>query len=500
MDVLIGVDIGTHSVKAAALDASGNRLGEASCRHGIEIPRAGCCEQDAKKVWWDGFVQVISELLNQKHFQAKDVRGLGISTLSPCVLPVDLQGDPIRKAILYGVDVRAAKQIERFNRELGEELVFSRYGQPMSSQTAGPKILWLKEHEPDIFDQAYTFLPATSYMVHKLTGRWTIDQYVAPSYAPFFRIDTMEWDDEMQKRYLGRVPEQMELLWPCETAGGLLPDMAELLGLPAGLPVTAGSADALAEAVSGAGIRAGYVFIMYGSSIIFIATTKKKITRSETFWPSPGMVEGEWALAGGMSTAGSLIDWAMETFYPKGTTYTEFFSLARQAPAGSHGLIVLPYLSGERTPVSDPKAKGMLFGLTLHHTRMDIARAVLEGVAYGIRHNIEAYEECLGTVRLIGAGGGVTDPLWVQIISDVCQKEHEIMRKTNAAVGDALMAGMSCGVLKREEAQRLAKKIGSPDLICPNADNRKVYENYYRIYRQLYEQTKESAHRLGEEG
>ena len=134
------------------------------------------------------------------------------------------------------------------------------------------------------------------------------------------------------------------------------------------------------------------------------------------------MVEGEWALAGGMSTAGSLIDWAMETFYPKGTTYTEFFSLARQAPAGSHGLIVLPYLSGERPPVSDPKARGMIFGLTLQHTRMDIARAVLEGVAYGIRHNVKAYEECLGTVRLIGAGGGVTDPLWVQIISDVYQK------------------------------------------------------------------------------
>lgn len=500
MDVLIGVDIGTHSVKAVALDTSGNRLGEASCRHEIEVPHAGYCEQDAEKVWWNGFVQVVQELLGQRRFQPEDVRGLGVSTLSPCVLAVDEEGDPIRKAILYGVDVRAAEQIERFNRELGEDQVLKRYGQPMSSQTAGPKILWLRDHEPEIFDRAAAFIPATSYMVHKLTGRWTIDQYVAPSYAPFFRIDTMEWDDEMQRRYLGRVTEQMDLLWPNETAGYLLADIAGLLGLPPGLPVMTGSADALAEAVSGAGIRAGHVFIMYGSSIIFIATTKEKITSSETFWPSPGMVDGEWALAGGMSTTGSLVDWAIESFYPKGTTYAEFFSLARKAPAGSHGLIVLPYFSGERTPLADPKARGMIFGLTLHHTPADIARAVLEGVAYGIRHNIEAYEERLGKVRLIGAGGGVTDPFWVQIISDVCQKEHEIMAKTNAAIGDALMAGMACGVLQREEAERLAEQIGSPAVICPNAENRKIYEKHYQIYRQLYETTKALAHQLGDEG
>lgn len=498
MDVLIGVDIGTHSTKAVALTADGKKLGEASCKHGVEIPQAGYSEQDAQVVWWQEFCSVIRDLLQQKKFAPEEVRSLGVSTLSPCVLAVDEQGNPLRKAILYGVDVRASDQIQRFNRELGMKTVLERYGQPMSSQTAGPKILWIKDNEPEVFQRAYSFVPATTYMVHQLTGRWTLDRYVAPSYAPFFRIDTMQWDDEMMLRYLGRVTEHMDLLWPNEKAGELLPGVAQLLGLPAGIPVMAGSADALAEAVSGAGIRPGYVFIMYGSSIIFIATTTEEITSSETFWPSPGMVEGEWALAGGMSTTGSLVDWAIATFFPAGTDYPAFFRLAKQAPAGSNGLVILPYFSGERTPVSDPKARGMIFGLTLHHTLADIARAVLEGVAYGIRHNIEEYEKRLGPVKLIGAGGGVTDPFWVQIISDVCGKEHEIMAQTNAATGDALMAGMACGLLNREQTETLARTLGRAGSVSPRPENTRLYEKYYQIYRALYQRTQDLAHELGD--
>lgn len=496
MDVLIGVDIGTHSTKAVALEVGGRRLGEASCSHGIEIPQAGYCEQDAEQVWWQGFVTVVKELLKQGSFQPEEVRSIGVSTLSPCVLAVDEQGNPLRKAILYGVDVRAARQIARFNQELGLETVLRRYGQPMSSQTAGPKILWLKENDPEVFEHAAGFVPATSYMVHRLTGRWTLDQYVAPSYAPFFRIDTMEWDREMIRRYLGRNILESELLWPGETAGTLTEAAGAVLGLPAGIPVMTGSADALAEAVSGAGIRPGYVFIMYGSSIIFIATTREKITSSETFWPSPGMVEGEWALAGGMSTTGSLVDWAIETFFPEGTGYPEFFAAAKESPPGARGLVVLPYFSGERTPISDPKARGVIFGLTLHHSRSDIARAVLEGVAYGIRHNIEEYEKRLGPVKLIGAGGGVTDPFWVQIISDVCGKEHEIMAKTNAATGDALMAGMACGALTRTETEQLARQLGSGGMVYPNPEHHVIYQKLYEIYCSLYTDTKALAHEL----
>lgn len=500
MEVLIGIDIGTYSVKATAITSKGELLGSTSSRHEISIPAPGYAEQDAEGVWWNGLVKVIHELVGKGVFKTTDVKGIGVSTLSPCVLPLDENNQPLRTAILYGVDVRAGKQIERFNKELGDDVVLQRYGQRMSSQTAGPKILWMKENQPDIFQKARRFIPATTYMIYRLTGRWTLDRYVAPSYAPFFRMDTMAWDMEMIERYIGKEDALCwpDILWPVDAAGGLKEEAAQVLRLPAGIPVAAGSADALSEAVSGAAIQNGTMFIMYGSSIIFIATTKEAVKQSEMFWPSPGMVEGEWALAGGMSTAGSLVRWVMDEFYPKGAAYEDFFNKAGTSPPGSNGLVMLPYFSGERTPVSDPDARGIIIGLTLKHNLADISRAALEGVAYGIRHNVEEFEKVLGELKLAGAGGGVTNPLWSQIISDVCKKEQKIMLNTNAAIGDALMAGMGSGLLSREDMNKLAESIGKPQTIFPDHKNFKIYDNQYQIYKSLYGTTKELAHKLAE--
>ncbi|MCM3703982.1 FGGY-family carbohydrate kinase [Paenibacillus macerans] len=503
MDVLLGVDIGTYSVKAVAVNAQGDLLDTAALQHDVSFPRPGYAEQDPESVWWEGLRTAVRQLIARGTFQVSQVRALGVSTLSPCVAALDRDNRPLRPAILYGMDVRAGKQIQRLNEELGEGFVLDRFGQLLSSQTAGPKIMWIREEQPELFRQAARFVPASTYLVHKLTGEWRIDAYIAPSYAPFFRMDTMEWDDEMIRTYLADDTALKdgiawpELGWPGDLAGVLTAEAAAATGLAAGIPVVIGSADALAEAISAAALTPGDLFMMYGSSMFFIATTHKPVTRSETFWPSPGLAEGAWAVAGGMSAAGSLVRWVMDLAYPPGTPFETFFAAAKTSVSGSNGLVMLPYFSGERTPLGDPDARGVIAGLSLKHNAADLSRAALEAVAYGIRHNIEAFEALLGPVSLIGAGGGVTDPFWAQIVTDVSQRPQRIMQNTNAAIGDALLAGTGAGLFGHSFMKELALRIGRPVELQPNPELGEVYDARYKVYRELYINTREQIVELG---
>ncbi|MCL6549020.1 MAG: hypothetical protein K6T30_08935, partial [Alicyclobacillus sp.] len=267
------------------------------------------------------------------------------------------------------------------------------------------------------------------------------------------------------------------------------------LGLPPGIPVTIGTADAMAEAVAAGAVGVGDLFVMYGSSMFFIATTDHPVP-SLTFWLSPGLFAGRWALAGGMSTAGTLTRWFMDFAYPPGTPFDAFYRDAAASPPGSRGLLLLPYFSGERTPISDPDARGVLAGLSLKHTRADVARAILEAVAYGIRQNVEAFEAAVGPVRLHAAGGGVTGTLWPQIVSDVCGRPQRILRRTHAAVGDALLAGRACGAFAEEDLTALSERLGEPSEVVPRPESARTYDEGYRLYLDLYRQTAPVVHRL----
>ncbi|XID90751.1 FGGY-family carbohydrate kinase [Paenibacillaceae bacterium WGS1546] len=499
MEVLLGIDIGTYSVKATAIAADGVLLDTVSLRHEVSIPKPGYAEQHPEQVWWHGLESAVRQLVSRGRFSPERVRALGVSTLSPCVAPVDDAGRAVRPAILYGVDVRAGRQIDRLNEELGDAFVLERYGQYLSSQTAGPKIMWLRDEEPSVFRASRRFVPASTYLVHRLTGKWTIDAYIAPSYAPFFRMDAMEWDGEMIARYLGEEGERLqwpELAWPGDAAGELLPGAASALGLPPGIPVAVGSADALTEAISAAALSPGDLFVMYGSSIFFIATTSRRVSSSKIFWPSPGLSPGTWAVAGGMSTAGTLVRWVMDLAYPSEASFGDFFAEAKRSEPGSGGLVMLPYMSGERTPLADPDARGLIAGLSLKHGRAELSRAALEGVAYGIRHNLEAFEDQVGPVRLVGAGGGVTDPFWPQIVSDVCARPQRIMPYTSSAIGDALLAGRCAGLYGEERMREMALSLCRPVELQPNAKLSELYDSRYEVYRKLYEETRESVHRL----
>ena len=456
-NLLLGVDVGTYSTKGVLCSSDGAVLNTVVIEHELSLPRPGWAEHDADAIWWGEFVQVTRELLDGG-FSGEDVAAVAVSAIGACLLPVDRAGRPLRQGILYGIDTRATAEIDELNASLGEEAIFELSGMALTSQSIGPKILWINHNEPDIYAAAHKFLTATSYMVFKLTGEYVIDRHTASYFSPLFNIETCEWSDHLSEPIcsLAQLPR---LLWSEEIAGGITSEAAAATGLRAGTPVTAGTVDAAAEAISVGVENAGDMMIMYGTTMFFILVTDRPVP-DPRMWATAFVFPGLYDIAGGMATSGALTRWfrdelgGVERAAENAGGENAYQALARQAgeiPAGSNGLICLPYFSGERTPINDPHARGMFAGLTLSHTRGHLYRAALEGTGFGVRHNLEAMVE-MGALpeRLVAVGGGAQNLLWMQIVSDVTGMRQIVPARTiGACYGDAFLAGLGSGVICR---------------------------------------------------
>jgi xylulokinase len=330
-----------------------------------------------------------------------------------------------------------------------------------------------------------------------------LDIYDAGAYAPLFDVRTCAWNPEMAGRLVSsaRLPR---LTWTCDVAGLVTSEASALTGLTAGTPVITGTADAAAEAISAGLAQVGDLMVMYGSSIFFILKTDR-LYNSRQFWGTRFLEPDTYAVAGGMSTAGSLTRWFRDNFAGGelaeeaaggANAYAALAELAASSPPGARGLIALPYFAGERTPIFDPDAKGLLIGLTLSHTRGDVYRALLEGVGYGIRHNLDAMRsEGMTPSRILAVGGGTLNQGWMQMVSDIAGIEQYIpAQQIGAAYGDAFLAGVGVGMFAgTRDAGRWAQVR---QIVRPAADAHARYSRYYEIYRQTYRATAESMHRL----
>ncbi|MEU7783017.1 FGGY family carbohydrate kinase [Amycolatopsis sp. NPDC049159] len=484
--LLLGVDIGTAGSKGVLLDPGGAVLARAVREHAVSTPRPGWFEHDAETVWWADFTAIVAELLRAAG--GRPLAGLGVSGIGPCLLPASAAGEPVRPAILYGVDTRAGEEIAALNEELGADAILARGGSPLTSQAVGPKLRWLARHEPDVYARTEKLLMASSFLVHRLTGRYVLDHHSASQCTPMYDLAAGGWAADWAERVAPGLPLP-ELRWPTEIAGEVTLAAAAATGLPAGLPVTAGTVDAWAEAVS-AGVREpGDVMIMYGSTL-FLVQVLAEPRPHPGLWSTRGVDPGSFTLAAGMATSGAVTGWLRDLV---GGSYAELTAEAASVPAGSRGLLLLPYFAGERTPLFDPAARGVLAGLTTGHGRAEIYRAALEGTAYGVRHNLEAMAVAGGAAgRLVAVGGGTTGGLWTRIVSDVTGLPQQIPAETiGAALGDAVLAAEATGVeLDFARVNPIAETV-VPD---PGAGAR--YEEFYRHYRALYEATIETTHFL----
>ncbi|MET7639754.1 FGGY-family carbohydrate kinase [Streptomyces sp. NPDC005438] len=488
MTLLLGIDIGTSSSKGVLTGTDGRLVAQAQREHRTDTPRPGWVEHDAETVWWRDFTELTRELLARVP-EGESVAALGVSGIGPCLLPVDRDGTPLRPAILYGVDTRAGRQIDDQTRRYGAQRVLERCGSPLSSQSLGPKIAWLREEEPDTYRRAHRWYMASSFLAHRLTGAYVLDHHSASQCTPLYDLRRREWIEEWCEE-IGPGLQWPTLVWPSQTVGTVTPEAALLTGLPAGLPVVAGTIDAWAEATAVGATRPGDLMLMYGTTM-FLVNVLAEPRPDERLWCTAGAFAGTYCLAGGMATSGAVTGWLADL---TGSDYGTLTAEAAALPPGAEGLLMLPYFAGERTPVFDPDARGVIAGLTLRHQRGHLYRAALEATAYGVRHNLAAFTEAGGALdRVVAVGGGARE-LWTRIVSDVTGRTQHVPRHTiGAAYGDAFLAAVGAGLARPED-------IGDwnpiEHTVHPDPDHREVYQQLYDHYLRLYPDTRELAHTL----
>lgn len=494
MSYTLGVDIGTFESKGVLVDGDGQVIASAARRHEMIVPQPGWAEHRPDQDWWDDFVFITRTLLAESGVAPADIIAVACSAIGPCMLPVDGDGTPLMNGVLYGVDTRAQTEIDTLNQQIGAATILERCGNALTSQSVGPKILWLKNQRPDLFAKTAKILTSTSYLVMKLTNEVVIDHYTAANFSPFYDAETLDWTSDLAP---GIVPRDMlpRLMWSTEIAGKISAAAAAETGLAAGTPVTAGTIDAAAEAVS-VGVRtAGDMMMMYGSTIFIITLTDARV-RDPALWYAPWLTPGTHASMAGLATSGTLTHWFRDQFARDLTRDEAFGVLADEAaatPPGAGGLLMLPYFSGERTPIHDPMAKGAFFGLNLTHTRGHMYRALIEGIAFGTRHVIETFQQAgQRPTRVLAVGGGTRNAQWLQATSDISGLDQIICEKTvGASFGNAFLAACAVGAADYGDITRWNRVADTV-----KARIQPVYERQYGLFRQLYEQTKDIAHAL----
>jgi xylulokinase len=500
--VLLGIDIGTYASKGVACLPDGEVLAEARMAHGISTPAGGQVEQDADAVWWHD-LEGLCRQLDDAVGLSSEVAAISITTCGPCLLPVDAAGRPLRPGILYGVDVRATDQIAALEARVGRRAIRLLGRMGLSSQSVGPKIVWLAEQEPALYAETARFHTATSYLVFRLTATEVIDRHQASYFAPFYGARRGGWDLRYAQG-LDLARRLPPIRWTTEVAGTVSDKAAALTGLPAGTPVLVGTSDGPTEAASVGALRPGVAALTYGSTTT--VTTFGDLPRPPRgLWESEGIFPGRRAIGCGLSTSGAITSWLRREFsreLPQGTgeeiadAHAVLNREAASSSQGANGLLLLPYFSGERTPFSDPLARGTIAGLGLSHTRGDISRAILEGTALGLRQLFEAL--AAQGVRLDGvrvAGGGTRNRLAMQIVSDVTGITQEVPAVTiGAAYGAAYLAALATGVTN-EHAQPDGW-VRVADRITPDAATTEAYGRLYDLFRRLYRDTASINHQL----
>ena len=328
-------------------------------------------------------------------------------------------------------------------------------------------------------------LTSTSYLTWKLTGEYVIDHYTAANFSPLYDIARQDWTDDLAPNILP-LEKLPRLMWSTEIAGHVTAEAAAETGLAIGTPVTCGTIDAAAEAVSVGVQHPGQMMMMYGSTIFIIQVTAEPV-HDARLWYAPWLFPGTHASMAGLATSGTLTHWFRDQL-ARDTDFPTLAAEAQESPKGAKGLLCLPYFSGERTPIHDPHARGAFFGLNLTHTRADMFRAVVEGIAAGTAHVLETYAEAgASPAQVIAVGGGTKNALWLQATSDFAGGAQQVCAKTvGASYGNAFLAAVAIGAVKPADIARW-----NPNERTVQPESVPAYAVQYPLWKRLYAQTRD---------
>ena len=481
----LGIDVSTTGAKALLIDGTGAVVSSATTALPLSTPRPLWSEQDPHD-WWEGVVASIRRALAEAGATGEDVRAVGLTGQMHGLTLLDERGEVLRPAILWN-DQRTGAQCDEIHARVGKARFIQITGNVALTGFTAPKILWVREHEPDVYARARQILLPKDYIRYRLTGTYGTDKAGAAG-TVLFNLKARDWSPEV----LEALEIPAEWLPPThegpEVTSTIDQATAELTGLKAGTPVVGGGGDQAAGAVGVGAVEPGIVSLALGTSgVVFASTGAPFIEPEGRLHAFCHAVPDTWHLMGVMLSAAGSLQWYHDTLTPD-LSFDDLTAPAAGVPAGAEGLLFLPYLTGERTPYPDPLARAGFVGLTLRHGQPHMTRAVLEGVAFGLRDSMELMKQAgLADIRQVRiSGGGAKSALWRQILADVLGSELVTINTTEgAAYGAAVLAGVGAGAWA-SVPEACAAAVRVVDRVTPQADQVARYDALYPLYRALY--------------
>ena len=488
---LMGIDIGTTATKIILIDLEGRVVSSVEKPSLLLSPHPGWAEEDADQ-WWQNVCSGVPECLQQAKVVPGQVAAVGTSGMVPTIVLLDADDKVLRTSIQQN-DARAFEEIEYLRSKTDAADILRRTGSAITQQTIGTKILWLRRNEPHVLEKAAHLIGSYEFIAHRLTGAYYNERNWALE-SGYFDLYAEDWDDEILK--LSTINRNLlaDVRWPAEVVGKVTNEAASLTGLLAGTPVVSGSADHIASSFSSGLKNQGDLLVKLGGAGDIMISLDEVLVDERLFLDYHD-IPGKFIASGCMASSGSLIKWFRNEFAPE-ASYADLDRAAAGIPAGSDGLILLPYFLGEKTPIQDPLARGTLVGLTLTHTNAHVYRAVLEGISYGFYHHLKVLEEHgLSPTHARCANGGARSALWKQVTADVLGiRLEQVADHPGSSLGAAFCAGMGVGTFQSwDEVERYIKisTVTEPDMA-----NHARYARLFQLYLEIYESLKDKYPRL----
>jgi xylulokinase len=487
---LLIIDIGTSSTKVSLFSVEGKLLNYHQQAYRVEHPKVGWAEQDPS-IWWQAACQGSARIIREAGDPT--IAAVTVSGQTPSCVPVDENGEALHSAILW-LDRRASQQVSWLQKNLGLEDAVARTGNTIDSYYGGVKWLWFKQEEPDLYKRTWKIFQASSYVIYHLTNQAVLDYSQAGLCSPCFNLYRQEWDSEILKLMeidLAKLP----ILGPANRVIGMVSDQAaHRSGIPAGTPVTTGAGD-FAFSCLGAGVFES------GAAVMMLGTAGNLLV------PDPAVIDprlintihvtGEKLSLGGVM-AGAAVTWFKDMLRWEGEDfYLRMETEAGETPPGAEGLVFLPYLMGERTPIWDDQARGVFFGLSNIHQRGHLYRSVLEGIAYAFRAMLDIVTESGTTIQnIVLTDGGAQSYLWRQIFADVLGRPIRWQaRSGGTALGAAITAAVACGELSGFDS--IMRWFAPAVEVNPDPKSAAVYNHNFQVFQSLYPRIKDLYLRSG---
>jgi len=489
---LIAHDVGTGGSKAALTDMKGKIIASRFHPYPTDYPKEQWAEQDPK-AWWKAIVTSTSEVMKESKIDPAAIAGMIFSTQMIGVLPVDRTGTPLRPAIIW-LDARAQEQANKIIRRLTKPVLLAVAGGLPTGKDVIPKLMWLRQHEPDLYAETYKILDVNSYLVFRCCGEYVYD-YAAASGTGMFNFKKKDWDDMLFKIFRLDRDKMPRVAASADQAGPLSEAAASEMGLNAGIPIFVGTGDVPSATVGSGAVLDGQGHVYIGSSGWIAVTMPKAINDGRKGIVSIASADpSKFILLAETESAGACFKWFAEELAPKDTDYGHgrdvydyLNDVAAESVPGSNGLIFCPWMFGERSPIPDTTVRGGFINLSLDHKRGDVSRAVFEGVALHARWMLESLRGCgFDDVVLRAIGGGAKSPLWMQTYADACGLTIEAVEEPqeSGARGAALIAALGLGEHRDWASLRDAVKV--KESYTPRPEYKKVYDEAFVSLKDSY--------------